>query len=76
MTPPYTMEGAAEYLGISRSTMSRLIRAKRVRYVRTGRYGGRVLIAEQALRDFLLGEEPEERGKPKEDEDGSSSVRI
>ena len=54
----YTIDGAAEYLGVSRSTVSRLIKDARIRCVRTGRYGGRVLISERALEEFILGDEP------------------
>ena len=49
-----TIDEAAEYLGVSRSTVSRLITTGRIRCVRTGRYGGRVLISERALEEFVL----------------------
>ncbi len=57
----YTIDGAGEYLGVSRSTVSRLIKGGRIRFVRTGRYGGRVLISERALEEFILGDGPTDR---------------
>ena len=58
MTRVFTIDEAAEYLRVSRSTVSRLISDNRLRFVRTGRYGGRVLISERALEEFILGDGP------------------
>ena len=51
----FTIDEAAEELRVSRSTISRLIADNRLRCVRTGHYGGRVLISERALEAFVLG---------------------
>ena len=66
----FTVDEAVEYLKVSRSTVTRRIADGRIRCIRTGRYGGRVLISEWALIQFLLGEEPSG------DEGDDLSVRI
>ena len=66
----FTIDEAAEYLKVSRTTVTRRIADGRIKCVRTGRYGGRVLISEWALIQFLLGEESSG------DEGDDLSVRI
>ena len=51
----FTIDEAAKEVRVSRSTISRLIAEGRIRCVRTGHYGGRVLISERALEAFVLG---------------------
>ncbi len=65
-----TIDEAAAYLKVSRSTVSRHIADGSIKCVRTGRHGGRVLITEWALIQFLLGEESSG------DEGDDLSVRI
>lgn len=52
----YTVAMAAEYLGISISTLTRMMSAGRIRSARTGRTRGRVFISQKALDDFVDGQ--------------------
>ncbi|MDA8209791.1 MAG: helix-turn-helix domain-containing protein [Actinomycetota bacterium] len=56
MMQVYTIDEARVILKVSRDTVRRLISRGRIKCVRTGRYGGRVLISERALEEFMLGE--------------------
>lgn len=51
----YTVAMAADYLGISVSTLSRMIASGTIRCARTGRTKGRVFISQKALDDFVDG---------------------
>jgi excisionase family DNA binding protein len=55
----YTIEEAAEVLGIGRNTVLRIISEKRLRTVRCGK---RVIIPIQALDEFLAPPKPKDTG--------------
>ncbi len=52
----YTVAMAADYLGISVSTLSRMMQVGIIRSARTGRTKGRVFISQKALDDFVDGQ--------------------
>lgn len=53
--PAYSLDEAAELLGVSRAYVNRLIRARRLRVARIGQRTVRV--TDEALRDFLRSQE-------------------
>lgn len=53
--PVYTLDEAAELLGVSRAYVNRLVRARRLRVARIGQRTVRV--TDEALRDFLRAQE-------------------
>ncbi len=53
--PAYTLDQAAELLGVSRAYINRLVRAGRLRVARIGQRTVRV--TPEALRDFLRSQE-------------------
>ncbi len=52
----YTVSMAADYLGVSISTLSRMMASGTIRSARTGRTKGRVFISQKALDDFVDGQ--------------------
>lgn len=59
----YTVAMAADYLGISISTLSRMMANGTIRSARTGRTKGRVFISQKALDDFVDGQMTQIRGE-------------
>ncbi len=51
-----TLNEAAEILRLSRDTVKKLIREKRLKGVRTGGYSGKWRISQSAIEEFLRGE--------------------